>query len=151
MEENKKTRSDLVNYINRASEWLAKNLEKSPFKYALEKVLKSSVKLYNDYQEILQEKLNFITYDCATLIERDGKKVFMTDDQGRYCFEPERAKERDRKQREERRRMLQELIEVPYHWVAAENVPQDLTEAEIEAFTGFVIREEAAEVSAARV
>lgn len=68
----------------------------------------------------------------------DEKKILVLDERGGFRYTPERLKERNAAQR------ALNLRECEIDCYFATEVPDDLTEEETEALTGFVIKEEAA-------
>jgi hypothetical protein len=101
------------------------NLE-SKIAYAINRVRDQTTK----YAEQLQTQMLDVEIDLCVVDEKD---VITRDTAGNLQFTREGLKERNRRQRE----LLDQTIEIDPFYVSA--VPNDLTPAQLDAFTGFVI------------
>lgn len=142
----KKTYEDIIDFVQTAAKWKIENNETddnkplTKFGYALMRVQKPAIKKYQEFQELLQEKFRDIDIDKAATEDVKGKEIILTDENGKFRFEPKKLKEADKEKRVAQKELLETAIEIePYY---ATEVPDDLSETYKEAFLGFVIREE---------
>lgn len=105
--------------------------------YALNRVLGRIQK----QQTIVNEALSDIEIDHCLTEKRGEHEVITRDSDGRLEYTREGIKERNRAQR---KYLNKEEIEIDPHYVT--QPPDDLTEAEIETFVGFVLKPEDAEL-----
>jgi hypothetical protein len=113
-------------------QYINKNPERTPLHYALEKFIKKTQRMAEDYAD----KENDIRVDCA-LIDKDTKKFVLMDDKKSIAVDPIKAKEFQKKMRELGREEV--TIENPHF---ATSVPDDLEAAWFQQFVGIVIRED---------
>lgn len=127
----KTTNEKLVTFANIAQAWLQAHSENTKFRYALKKVMQKAQPLLTAHNEQLED-LNI--EHCAT--DKDG--VILREASGAHRFTKEGLKARNNAIREWFR---ETEIEVEVH--LCDDVPE-LTEAEREAFEGFVLKPEEA-------
>jgi hypothetical protein len=120
------TYRDLVAFLNAAQPWLVAHPEDRKFRYALRKMVKQAERLWASYTE-QSEDLDI--EHCA--VDKDG--VIRKDERGQVAF----TKEGLRKRNAARKALFEaDAGVVPF---LATDVPAELTEAEREAFAGFVL------------
>ena len=120
-----KTYSELFTFINVATKWLKDNKDESKLRYAVKKVMKSCDKLITSYQEKVED-LNI--EHCS----EDENGIIRKDAQGGFQF----TKDNLRKRNAAMRKLQDEKVEVPSFFADHKD---DLSDSEVEAFTGFVI------------
>lgn len=127
----KKTNREIVDFINLAAVWLnKKDVKETKFIYALKKVNKRMMRLFEIYQEGIED-IN--VKHCAV----DGDGVIKRDDRGQYKFTRDGMQNRN----DEIRKLSKESVEIePYY---SNEVPLDLDEVDAETLEGFVIQPEA--------
>jgi len=110
--------------------------QKTKLSYAIERVMKSYAKQMGDLYVAYQDKLTDLNIEHCSVDERGNIIEPMV-----YTKEAQRA--RLKGQREALRALMEAAVEVePY---TASSLPEDLTDAEREAFAGFVLPESTGE------
>jgi competence CoiA-like predicted nuclease len=121
-----KTNQEIIDFINAAALYLKKSDKDSKFNYALKKVQKSALKLF----EQLQEKIERKRIDhCAT----DADGIILREADRNYRFTKDALKQLNK----EVKALYEEKVEIESYF--ATEVPK-LTEDESEAFMDFVIK-----------
>lgn len=115
-------------FVALARQWVARHPEESKFKYALGRVLKASQPLQERYSQLLQD---ICIDNCAT----DEAGVILSDERGGFRYTKEGMKARDKATQG------LDASEVEVEPYFATEVPE-LTEGELEYFTGIVVKEE---------
>jgi hypothetical protein len=125
----KKTNKEVFQFINSAHNWLQTNKDKvdGKFAYALKKVLGKALKSHEKYVELIED----INVEHA--VEAEGKLQYRKDRPNELEFSREGMQSRLKEIRE----LSQQEATVDHHY--ATDIPTNLTEDEIEVFTGFVI------------
>lgn len=121
-----KTYRDLIAFLSAAQPWLAAHPEDRKFRYALRKVTKQAEKLWATYTEQTED---LDIEHCA--VGKDG--VILKDERGQFSF----TKDGLRKRNAARKALFESAAGVVAF--LATDVPADLSEAEREAFAGFVL------------
>jgi hypothetical protein len=125
-----KTYQEIRTFLVIADAWAGRNTDESKFRYAITRVLKRGSKLDSEYVE----KAEDVNIDnCAT--DKDG--VILRDDKGGFRFTKDGEKARNKARLE----LFHSTVEIEPHYCG--EIPDSLTEEEREAFTGFVIEEQA--------
>jgi hypothetical protein len=108
---------------------LKRNRDKtdSKFGYALKKVFGKAIKSHEKHVELVED------INVKHAVETDGKLQYRKDRPNELEFSREGMQNRIREIRE----LLQQEASIEHHY--ATDVPDDLSEDEIEVFTGFVI------------
>jgi|ERR1043165_74288 hypothetical protein len=134
----KTTYEKLFIFANTAQRWLASGKGRTETKlgYALKRMDSQVKALHEKHQAALQD----INIDCCAV---DAAGVILNDEYGRLRFTKDGLRERNKKQEE----LSQSEIEIEPCF--ATQTPDDLSDAEREAFAGFVLKvdEAAAAVS----
>jgi hypothetical protein len=124
-----RTYRHLYTFLVVAQKWLSDHPQESKFRYALRKVVKHAEKLWSAYQEQVEE----LDIEHAATGERD---VILKDQHGQIAFTKDGLRARNKA----RKALFDSDVSIePYF---AKDVPE-LTDAEREAFTGFVLKDEA--------
>lgn len=123
-----KTIREIVTFINVGSPYVEKHPRENKLRYALKKTLKAAGKLWDGYNEQVED---LDIEHCAT--DKDG--VIRLDANGHKEFTKEGLKKRNAA----RKVLFETAVEfTPY---LAKDIPEDLTEGERDAFAGFVLPE----------
>lgn len=117
-------RSAAQNYINM-------NPDRTRLHYALEKMLKKTLSLFEDYAD----KENEIRIDCA-LIDEKTKVFIMSDDKKQLLIDPSKSKDLQKRTRA----LGREIVEFETYY--ATEVPKELEAMWYQQFTGIVIKDE---------
>jgi rhamnose utilization protein RhaD (predicted bifunctional aldolase and dehydrogenase) len=121
----KKTYELLFEFVNTSANWLEKNPGESKQKYAIEKVNKRAEKAFQKYNEkVVDLGIKFCSVDDKKNIIKDANKELV--------FTQENLLARNKAIRE----LMQEEADIEPYIVEA---PENLTEDQIEAFTGLII------------
>ncbi len=119
------TTRDLIAFLAAAQPWLEHHPQESKFRYAVKKVVKSCTVLKDKYFEAAED------LDIEHCLEKDG--AIQKDARGTLDF----SKDGLRKRNAARRALFEAVVEVtPF---LGREPPDDLTEAERDAFAGFVL------------
>lgn len=136
---------NLVVFDQSAGGYLAKHKDETKLSYAINRILgeiRTAAKKFNeDWQETLQD----IQIDhCLTDPPGEPNGKVLRDSEGRYVFTRESEKACKKAAREARDKAMDKSdVEIaPYF---ATLVPEDLSDEELEAFKGFVVRPEQVE------
>ena len=128
-----KTYREIIAFISVASSWLEHNPKESKFRYAVKKVVKQCSTLKDRYFEQAED------LDIEHCVEKDG--VISKDANGGINFSKDGLRNRNKA----RRALFETSVEVmPF---LSKDSPDDLTEAERDAFAGFVIAETSSGIS----
>lgn len=120
------TNENNIVFINTAQRFLATHKEDSKFNYALKRVIARAKKIYNKYQQLLED------IDVKHCIEKDG--IVLRNGRGEFEFSREGLQTKIKLVRE----LLEKQVEIePY--ISAEKPA--LSPEEEDAFEGFVIDE----------
>jgi hypothetical protein len=119
------TTRDVLAFLAAAQPWLEKHPQESKFRYAVKKVVKACTVLKDHYFEAAED------LDIEHCLEKDG--AIQKDARGALDF----SKDGLRKRNAARRALFEAPVEVtPF---LGREPPDDLTEAEKDAFAGFVL------------
>lgn len=145
----------LMDYNNISINWINKNPNNrdTKFGYAIEKLRKEITKYLKLIAELHENKhieINDINSDNALTDPTTKKFIYdiIKDKDGadvqHYCYTPETRKKRDNEIRQALKKydhqlevLLETQIECPCYY--ASEIPSNLTETEIEIFTGIII------------
>lgn len=133
---NERTHAEVFTFTNAAQRWLvdhAKELKagETKFSYALRKVLKACSRIVEAYQEKIEElNIDHCETDDNDVIIKSGPK----EDNG-YVFTKDGRRKRDAA----RKKLFETSVAVEPHVV--QDVPDDLTYEQREAFAGFILPE----------
>lgn len=133
MEQVKRTNRDIMRFVNAATSWQHQQTNgKEPsvtgFKYAISRVIKSTAKAVEDFNDEATD----INIDCAA---SDEQQIIRHDERGNTMFTKE-----DSKKRNKLLRALQDKeVEIGIHF--SKTTPDDLTPFQLQSFEGFVIKE----------
>jgi hypothetical protein len=109
--------------------------QKTKLAYAIERVTKGYAAQAEKLEAAYREKLADLDIEhCST----DERGNILTDGAGRYVYTKDAQRARLKRQREELERLLGAVVEVEPYFATA--LPDDLSDAEREALTGFVIK-----------
>lgn len=138
------TYEQLINYQGTSQAWLAQHDPTIKTKlgwaiFRLEPAVKGLLKEYGLARED-------VMIEHAATEDKGGKRIIAKDQQGQYCFEPDRQKACNR----ELQKLDAKVVEIkPYF---ATELPDDLTPRQLAALEGFVLEVlEPAETAAATV
>lgn len=120
------TMREIVTFLNTAGPWLKENQKDSKLRYGIKKVLKQCQALYASYLEQLED----LDIEHCSVGKDD---VILKDERGQLVF----TKDGLRKRNAARKQLFEAPVTVTPHLVQV--VPEGLTEAEREAFQGFVL------------
>jgi hypothetical protein len=126
--EMQKTYEKVFEFMGETGAWISQNPELTKFKYGLER----EMKLLKNVKENFEIEANDISIDNAAT---DDKGVLLTDANGAFKFTKEGLKARNKQHRE----LLSKSVEIEPYYVS--EIPDELTDEQRQAFTGFVIRE----------
>jgi hypothetical protein len=133
MEDAKKSYRDILRFVETATNWQRKAPKKGDpmtgFKYSVSRVLRATEGAVEDYKEEAMR----INIESASQDEKTG--AIQTDDRGETIFTKDGARERNEKMR----KLNDEQVEIKVYF--SKVYPDDLTESQIQAFEGFVIKE----------
>jgi hypothetical protein len=121
------THRSLYTFLVVAQKWLADHPVEGKFRYALKRVVKQVEKIWTAYQEAVEE----LDIEHAATGERD---VILKDQHGQIAFTKDGLRARNKA----RKALFDSDVTIEPYW--AKDVPE-LTDAEREAFTGFVLPE----------
>ncbi len=124
-----KTFQDVLTFFNAASPWLEKHKDESKFAYAVKKVQKQCKARWESYAEQVED----IDIEHCAVDEKTG--VILKDERGGLQFTKDGIKKRNVARRT---LFLSDAGVMPF---MGKNPPADLTDAEREAFAGFVLPE----------
>lgn len=123
--------NDLFQYRANAEAYLSRNQkEDRVITFALKKVLKTTRSLVEDYQDDVQDQRSLLSL-------KGDKKEIIVNAQGQYQYTAEAEIELRKRIKELGRRPLPDSFKP--HFVKAEDVPEDLSFYERNAFEGFVL------------
>ena len=118
---------DVYTFLVVAQKWLTDHPQESKFRYALRKVVKQAEKTWSAYQEAVEE----LDIEHAATGDKD---VILKDQHGQIAFTKDGLRARNKA----RKALFDSEVTIePYY---AKDVPE-LTDAERDAFTGFVLKE----------
>lgn len=121
----------IATFVGAAGSWLENHTTESKFRYAVKKVLKQASARWDEHNEKQQD---LAIEHCLT--DKDGSVRYVDNDPRKGH---EYSKEGLRKLIASRKALSESLVDVtPF---MAKDVPQDLVEAQREAFAGFVLPE----------
>jgi hypothetical protein len=120
----------LTAFVTQADDYLLKHKGETKTEYAIKRVRAQIIK----YSEKIQERMADIEIDLCVV---DDKEVIQRDAQGNLCFTREKFKERNQRQRA----VLSDEDEYEVEPYFLKSVPANLTDEQLEAFTGLVIQE----------
>jgi hypothetical protein len=113
--------------------WLTDHPQESKFRYAMRRMVKRVEAVWTVYTESVEE----LDIEHAATGERD---VILKDQHGQIAFTRDGLRARNKA----RKALFDSEVQVePYY---AKDVPPELTDAEREAFTGFVLKDDAESV-----
>ena len=140
------TNDRVFNFIQVASGWLVKNEganAKTKMGYAISRVLPRAQKIVEQYQEEYRYKLEDANNDHCMTDEKT--KEILKDSRGDLKFTQEGTRLRNQAIRDWLKETKDKPVEIEaYFATELLRVPEDITFAEADAFTGFVMKEEAA-------
>lgn len=126
-----KSYRQIAAFIGAAGSWLENHTGESKFRYAVKKVQKQAAVRWEDHNELAND---LSIEHCLT--DKDGAVKYVDNDPRKgYDY----SKEGLRKLTTSRKALFESLVDVtPF---MAKDVPQDLNDAQREAFAGFVLPE----------
>lgn len=127
----------LINFTTVAGAYLNEHKAETKLVYALNRTVTQAAKLNDKLQELLNE----IDVDCCATEKRGEEEIILRDERGNLMYSKEGLKQRNKRKVE-----LLDREDVEFEPYFATKLPARLTDAEIDAFTGFVIKPEEAEV-----
>src|SRR6185369_11523738 len=124
------TNTELLDFINAAQNYINRNPDRTKLHYALEKTLKKTTALFEDYADAENE----VRVDCA-LIDEKTKTFALGEDKRSYVIDPAKAKELQKSLRE----LGRKEIEIETHF--ATELPPFLEAMWYQYFNGIVLDE----------
>lgn len=133
MNTNKKTYTEILNYINGATKYLDENKD-NHLTYAIKKTRPAITKVVDKYNEELDE----IERKHCT-VTNDEYKTILKDEKGNFRFTPGKQGLRNK----DVRALLNQEQEIPVHYTPEDRIPANLSSFYRQLFEGFVIEPEA--------